>query len=436
MKEINFGVIGFGTVGSGVVKLFIENKEEIEKRLNFKLNLKKVADKLLKSKEGVKVPKSMLTADAYEIIKDKDIDIVVELVGGTGIAKTFILDAIKEGKHVVTANKALLSEFGEEIFDACEKHNKMIGFEASVGGVIPIIRPLKENLAGDRVESVYGIMNGTCNYILTRMTEEGLDFGEVLKEAQKKGYAEANPSLDVDGIDAAHKLAILTALSFGVKVDFEDVYKEGITKITNTDIKFASDFGYVIKLLGISKKIANDIEARVHPTLIPKSHPLANVRMEYNAIFVKGYASGPILLYGKGAGMMPTASAILGDIIDIARNIANGNKISVPNRGYNKTAMKKVKPKKISEIENKFYIRMIVADKPGVLAAISGILGKRKISIASVIQKGRDEKGVGVPLVIVTHETKEKELTKAFEEIKKLDFCLEEPLFIRIEENS
>ncbi|GAB4431234.1 MAG: homoserine dehydrogenase [bacterium] len=435
MKEVNFGVIGFGTVGSGVVKLFLENKEEIEKRLNFKLNLKKVADKLLKSKEGVKIPKSMLTADAYEIINDKDIDIVVELVGGTGIAKTFILDAIKEGKHVVTANKALLSEFGEEIFDACEKYNKMIGFEASVGGVIPIIRPLKENLAGDKVESVYGIMNGTCNYILTRMTEEGLDFGEVLREAQKKGYAEANPSLDVDGIDAAHKLAILTALSFGVKVDFEDLYKEGITKITNIDIKFASDFGYVIKLLGISKKVADGIEARVHPTLIPKSHPLANVRMEYNAIFVKGYASGPILLYGKGAGMMPTASAILGDVIDIARNIANGNKISVPNRGYVKTAMKKIKPKKISETENKFYIRMIVADKPGVLAAISGILGRRKISIASVIQKGRDEKGVGVPLVIVTHETKEKELTKAFEEIKELDFCLEEPLFIRIEEN-
>lgn len=435
MREVNFGVIGFGTVGSGVVKLFLENKEEIEKKLNFKLNLKKVADKLLKSKEGVKVPKSMLTADAYEIINDKDIDIVVELVGGTGIAKTFILDAIKSGKHVVTANKALLSEFGEEIFNACDKYNKMISFEASVGGVIPIIRSLKENLAGDRVESVCGIMNGTCNYILTRMTEEGMDFKEVLKEAQKMGYAEADPSLDVDGIDAAHKLAILTSLSFGVKVDFNDVYKEGITKLTNTDIKFASDFGYAIKLLGISKRVGNDIEARVHPTLIPKSHPLANVRMEYNAIFVNGYAAGPILLYGKGAGMMPTASAIMGDVIDIARNIANENEISVPNRGYNREAIKKIKPKKISDIENKYYIRMIVVDKPGVLAAISGVLGKRRISIASVIQKGRDEKGLGVPLVIVTHETKERELERAFEDIKKLDFCLEDPLFIRIEEN-
>ncbi len=434
MREVNFGVIGFGTVGSGVVKLFLDNKEEIEKRLNFRLNLKKVADKFYQPKEGINLPESIVTTDAYDLINDKEIDIVAELVGGTGIAKTFLLDAIKQGKHVVTANKALLAEFGEEIFEACDKYKRMIGFEASVGGVIPIIRSIKENLAGDRVESIYGIINGTCNYILTRMTEEGKDFNEILKDAQAKGYAEANPSLDVDGIDAAHKLAILTSLCFGVKVDFDDIYREGISKITTTDIRFASDFGYTVKLLGIAKKTGNDIEARVHPTLIPKSHPLSSVRREFNAIFVQGYASGPILLYGKGAGMMPTASAVLGDVIDIARSIANGGKITVPNRGYIKTALKKVKTKKVAEIENKFYIRMVVVDKPGVLAAISGILGKRKISIASVIQKGRDEKGNGVPLVIVTHETKEKELLKALEEIKRLDFCLEEPLFIRIED--
>ncbi len=435
MKTVNFGIIGFGTVGSGVVKLFLDNKKEIEKRLNFKLNLKKIADKTKTSKEGVKVPKSMLTTDAYDIINDQEIDIVVELVGGTGIAKKFLLDAIANGKHVVTANKALLAEFGEEIFDACEKKQRMIGFEASVGGVIPIIRSIKENLAGDRIVSVFGIINGTCNYILTRMAEEGKEFDAVLKEAQQKGYAEANPSLDVDGIDAAHKLAILTSLSFGVKVNFDDIYKEGISKLTNTDIKFATDFGYSIKLLGIAKRVENDIEARVHSTLIPKSHPLANVRMENNAIFVKGYASGPILLYGKGAGMMPTASAVMGDIVDIARNIANNCNIPVPNRGFNNTSMKKIKIKDILDIENKFYIRMSVVDKPGVLAAISGILGKRKISIASVIQKGRDENGTGVPLVIVTHETKEKELLKALDEIKKLDFCLKEPLFIRIEDS-
>lgn len=435
MREVNFGVIGFGTVGSGVVKLFLDNKEELEKRLNFKLNLKKVADKILKSKEGVKIPKSMLTADAYDIINDKEIDIVVELVGGTGISKTFILDAIRNGKHVVTANKALLAEFGEEIFAACEKYKRIIGFEASVGGVIPIIRTIKESLSGDKIESAYGIINGTCNYILTRMSEEGKDFEDVLKEAQKMGYAEANPTLDVDGIDAAHKLAILTSLSFGVKIDFNDIYKEGISKITNTDINFASDFGYVIKLLGITKKLKDGVEARVHPTLIPKKHPLAGIRMEFNAIFVKGYASGPVLLYGKGAGMMPTASAIMGDVVDIARNIAYENKGFIPNRGYQDSSLKKIKVKKIAEIENKFYIRMNVQDKPGVLAGISGILGKRKISIASVIQKGRDEKGEGVPLVIVTHETKEKELMSALEDIKKLDFCLGEPLFIRIEDN-
>lgn len=435
MKEVNFAVIGYGTVGSGVVKLFLENKEEIERRLNFKLNLKKVADKHFNNKQPSYLPQTTLTCDAYDIINDKEIDIVVELIGGTGVAKQLLIDAVKSGKHVVTANKALLAEFGEEVFSACEKHKKYIGFEASVGGVIPVIRSIKENLAGDRIESVFGIINGTCNYILTRMTEEGKEFNDILKEAQQKGYAEADPSLDIDGIDAAHKLAILTSLCFGVKVSFDDIYKEGIWKISNIDIKFVSDFGYTIKLLGIAKKIGDEIEARVHPTLIPKTHPLASVRLENNAIFVKGYASGPILLYGKGAGQMPTASAVLGDIIDIARSIANNNKVSVPNRGYKNSAMKKIRVKKILEIENRFYIRMLVVDKPGVLAAISGILGKKNISIASVIQNGRDEKGSGVPLVIITHETKEKDLIKALEDIKKLDFSLEEPLFIRIEDN-
>lgn len=435
MREVNFGIIGFGTVGSGVVKLFLENKKEIEKKLNFKLNLKKIADKMLRSKEGVKVPESMLTADAYEVINDEEIDIVVELVGGTKIAKDFILDAFKKGKHIVTANKALLSECGEEIFDAAERYGKMIGFEAAVGGVIPIIRPLKENLAGDRIESVYGIMNGTCNYILTRMADDGIDFDDALKEAQSKGYAEANPTLDIEGIDAAHKLTILTSLAFGVKINFNDVYKEGISKISISDIKFANDFGYVIKLLGIAKRGEDGIEVRVHPTLIPNNHPLASVKNEFNAIFVKGYASGPILLYGKGAGMMPTASAVLGDIIDIARNIAHQNGIAVPNRGFNSNAMKSIIPKSVREIESKFYIRLLVVDKPGVLASVAGVLGKRKISIASVFQKGRDEKGEGVPLVIITHETKEKELIQALAEIKEFDFCQREPSFIRIEEN-
>jgi homoserine dehydrogenase len=435
MKKINFGVIGFGTVGSGVVKLFLDNKKEIEKRLDFKLELKNVAEKMMKSKEGVKVSKGMIVPDANQLINDPEIDIIVELVGGTGIAKKFILDALAKGKHVVTANKALLSEFGEEVFGAAEKNGCAIGYEASVGGVIPIIRTIKENLAGDKIQSVYGIINGTCNYILTKMAEEGTDFKVVLAEAQKKGYAEADPTLDIEGIDAAHKLAILTSLSFGTKVRFSDIYKEGISRITNLDINYASDFGYCIKLLGIAKDSGKEIEARVHPTLIPRNHPLANVRMEYNAIFVKGIGCGSMLLFGKGAGMMPTASAVLGDIVDLARNIAHGSVKTVPNRGYRSETMRNLKIKSMSEIESKFYIRMMVVDRPGVLAAVAGLLGKRKISIASVIQKGRAEKGTGVPLVIATHETKEKELLLALREIKKLSYCMGNPLFLRIEEN-
>lgn len=436
MKKVNVGIIGFGTVGSGVVKLYLDKINEIKKRLNFELNLKTVADKLKKSKEGVKAPKSIkITDDAYEIINDPEIDIVVELVGGKTIAKTFIIDAIKKGKHIVTANKALLAEDGEDIFNLADKNNVEVGFEASVAGVIPIIRSIKENLSGDSVESVYGIINGTCNYILTKMTEEDKKFGDVLKEAQEKGYAEADPTLDIEGIDAAHKISILTTLSFGKRVNFKDIYREGITNITNLDIKFASNFGYSIKLLGISKRQGDNIEVRLHPTLIPKNHPLASVRMEFNAVFVKGYGSGPILLYGKGAGMMPTASAVMGDIISIGRNIANGVSCIIPNRGYIPKYIENAKILNIDDIVSKYFIRLMVVDRPGILAAISGILGKKNISIASVIQEGRNEEGGAVPLVIITHETKEKRLREALKEIEKLNITFDKPAFLRIEEN-
>ncbi len=436
MKKINFGIIGFGTVGSGVVRLYLDNLEEIKKRLNFELNLKAIAEKTKKSKEGVKTPDYIkITDDADELINDKDIHIVVELIGGKSLAKKFIIDAIKKGKHIVTANKALLAEEGEEIFDLCDKHKTEIGYEASVAGVIPIIRSIKENLAGDRIESIYGIINGTCNYILTKMAEEGRDFNEVLKEAQQLGYAEADPTLDIEGIDAAHKISILSSLSFGKKIRFADIYREGITNITNLDIRFAANFGYVIKLLAISKKQGEKIEVRLHPTLIPREHPLASVRREFNAVFVKGYGSGPILLYGKGAGMMPTASAVLGDVISIARNIANNVSCLTPNRGYIPDHIEDAKLVDINQVVCKYFIRLMVVDKPGVLAAISGILGKKKISIASVIQEGRNEEGGAVPLVIITHETKEKKLREALKEIEKINITFDKPVFLRIEDN-
>lgn len=436
MKKVNFGVIGFGTVGSGVVKLYLDNINEIKKRLDFDLNLKVIAEKTKKSKEGVKVPKSIkITNDAMDIINDPEIDIVVELVGGKTFAKDFIISAIKKGKHIVTANKALLAEYGDEIFDLCEENKVEIGYEASVAGVIPIIRSIKESLAGDNIESIYGIINGTCNYILTKMSEEGKEFNEVLKEAQQKGYAEADPTLDIDGFDAGHKIAILTSLAFGKKVSFKDIYIEGIRNITNLDIKFASHFGYTLKLLGISKKRGENVEVRLHPTLIPKNHPLASVRMEYNAVFVKGYASGSILLYGKGAGMMPTASAVMGDIISIARNISKGGSLIVPNRGYIPKFIEPARIVDINDVEIKYFIRLMVVDKPGILAAISGILGKKKISIASVMQEGRNEEGGAVPLVIITHETQEKKLRDALLEIEKLNITFDKPIFIRIEDN-
>lgn len=434
-RKVTFGVIGFGTVGSGVVKLYLENIQEISKKLDFELKLKTIAEKTKKSKEGVKTPKSIkITDNAEELINDPEIDIVVELVGGKTFAKDFIISAIKNGKHVVTANKALLAESGEEIFSLCEKKGVEIGYEASVAGVIPIIRSIKESLSGDRIENIYGIINGTCNYILTKMTEEGRNFEDALKEAQDKGYAEADPTLDIEGFDAGHKIAILTSLAFGKKVSFKDVFIEGISKITNLDIRFASQFGYVVKLLGISKRQDDKIEVRLHPTLIPKNHPLTSVRMEYNAVFVRGYASGSILLYGKGAGMMPTASAVLGDVIAIARNIVSHSTGTVPNRGYISKYIEEAKILKIDDIISKYFIRLMVVDRPGILASISGVLGKKNISIASVMQEGRNEEGGAVPLIIITHETEEKRLREALVEIEKLNITFDKPAFLRIEE--
>src|SRR3989338_3649261 len=325
MQKINIGLIGFGTVGTGVVKVLKENAKTIQERLGAELVLKKIADKDIVRDRGIEVDKSMLTTDANEILNDHSISIIIELVGGIEPAKTFILQALNHKKHVVTANKALLSQHGEEIFKAAAKNNVDIGFEASVGGGIPIIKALKEGLVANKINSIYGIINGTANYILSKMTNEGGRFEDVLKKAQEKGYAEADPTYDVEEIDTAHKLAILINLAYGTYIRLEDIYTEVISKVTPLDIKFAKEFGYKIKLLAIAKEEGGKIEARVHATMIPAEHLLSTVDGVYNAIYLRGNAVGPVMFYGKGAGMMPTASAVAADVVDICRKIGRAS---------------------------------------------------------------------------------------------------------------
>ena len=367
MQKINIGLIGFGTVGTGVVKVLKENAKTIQERLGAELVLKKIADKDIVRDRGIEVDKSMLTTDANEILNDHSISIIIELVGGIEPAKTYILKALNHKKHVVTANKALLSQHGEEIFKAAAKNNVDIGFEASVGGGIPIIKALKEGLVANRINSIYGIINGTANYILSKMTNEGGRFEDVLKKAQEKGYAEADPTYDVEGIDTAHKLAILINLAYGTHIKPADIYTEGISKITPLDIKFAREFGYKIKLLAIAKEEDGRIEARVHATMIPAEHLLSTVDGVYNAIYLRGNAVGPVMFYGKGAGMMPTASAVAADVVDICRNLKKGASHRVSPLSYMEDSVKKVEIKHIENLEIPYYLRFSVLRSEGYL---------------------------------------------------------------------
>ncbi len=431
MNVVNIGLIGAGTVGCGVIKVLGENRDIIEKRVGIRLETKKIAEIDPDRKRPVEIPRNLFTSNAWEIIEDESIPIVIELVGGTTIAKDFILGAIRNRKHVVTANKALLGHYGREIFLAASENGVDIGFEASVGGGIPIIRAIKDGYVGNRILSIYGIINGTSNYILSKMTEDGKEFNEVLKQAKDKGYAEVDPSLDIDGIDAAHKLSILIMLSFGSFLDFEKIHVEGIRGITPLDISFADEFGYKIKLLAIAKSEKDRIEARVHPTLVEKGTPIADVSGAFNAIYIVGDAVGPNMLYGMGAGMMPTASAVVSDIVQIAKNITLGNSNSSLPRFYQERAPLSVIP--VSEITAKYYLRFQAEDRPGVLGQIAGSLGKNNISIESVIQKGR-QLGGEVPVVIMTHEAKERDLISALEEIDRFPPIKGKSVFIRIEE--
>ncbi len=430
--KINIGIIGFGTVGSGVVSLLQKNEELIQRRLGTALYIKKIADLDLSRDRGVKLKEEVLTREVKDILNDPSIDIVVELIGGYEPARTYILEAISKGKHVVTANKALLALYGEEIFQSAQKNNVDLGFEGSVGGGIPILRAIKEGLSANSIQSIYGIINGTSNYILTKMTQEKRGFDEVLFEAKGLGYAEADPTLDVEGIDSAHKLAILTTLSFGTPVKFDEIYTEGITKVTPLDIEFAKEFGYKIKLLAIAKLDNGEIEARVHPTMVPEEYLISTVDGVYNAIYVVGDGVGDVLFYGRGAGDMPTGSAVIGDIIDISRNIMRGAAGRVPVASYNIDARARLRIKKIEEIVSLYYMRFMVEDRPGVLSKISGVLGKYNISISAVLQKGR-KKSEAVPLVIMTHMAQEKNVRKALEEIDVMPFVSEKTILIRVE---
>lgn len=433
MARLGIGLIGFGTVGSGVVKLLRENGDLLARRLGVPLELIKVADLDLHRDRGVSVPARMLTTDANEVLSHPDVDVVVELIGGLEPAKRFILAAMGRGKHVVTANKALLAAAGEELFAAAAAHGVDFEFEGSVGGGIPIVRTLKEGLSANRIESIYGIINGTSNFILTKMTDERKAFADVLAEAQRAGYAEADPTSDVEGHDSANKLAILVALAFGTPVTLKEIYTEGITGITPIDIEFAREFGYRIKLLAIAKAQQGAIEARVHPTMIPEEYLLARVGGVFNAIYVVGDHVGQTLFYGRGAGDQPTASAVVSDLIEIGRNMRKGVSGRVPPAAYHDGGRRHLRLLAMDEITSLYYLRFAALDHPGVLSTIAGVLGKYNISISSVIQKGR-KAGGPVPVVMMTHRALERDVRQALAEIDGMPSVLDKTVLIRVED--
>jgi homoserine dehydrogenase len=432
MKKINIGLLGCGTIGTGVAKILINNADLIRSRVGADLNLKYVADIDLDTDRGIRFDNGVFISDAYKVVDDPDIDIIIELIGGEGIARELILKAIDTGKQIVTANKALLAVHGNAIFKAATEKGVDLAFEAGVGGCLPIIKSLRESLVGNHIKSMAGILNGTCNYILSKSTDDGISFETVLAEAQKNGYAEADPSLDIEGIDTAHKLAILTSLAYGMEINFKDIYIEGISNIDPMDIDFAGQFGYRIKLLAISKNMGDAIEARVHPTMIPFDNPLSSVGGTLNAVTISGDAIGDMMLYGHGAGMMPTASAVVSDTVDLARNLLTGSRGRVPLLSYQVNHIRKIPVMRVDEIRTNYYFRFAAIDRPGVLSKVSGILGDYDISIKSVHQKGRKTKG-SVPIVMLTHLAKEADVQKALSEIINLDVVDAKPVLIRIE---
>jgi len=434
VKPVNVGLLGIGTVGSGTWSVLRRNASEIERRAGRGIRITRVADKALEHARKVTGGKAKLTAQAREVTRAKDIDIVIELIGGTGIARELVLDAIAHGKHVVTANKALLAIHGNEIFKAAQKRGVMVAFEASVAGGIPIIKALREGLAANRVEWIAGIINGTSNFILSEMRDKGLAFAAVLKQAQKKGYAEADPSFDIEGVDAAHKLTILSALAFGVPMQFPKAYTEGISKLTQQDIGYAEELGYRIKLLGITRRANKGIELRVHPTLVPARRLIANVEGVMNAILVKGDAAGATMYYGAGAGSLPTASAVVADLLDVTRLITADPDQRVPHLAFRPDRLAGDPILPIGEVETSYYLRMRVQDRPGVLADITRILADLRISIDAMVQKEPEEGERSVDIVMLTHRALEKNVNAAMRKIERLPTVVGKVTRIRLEE--
>jgi homoserine dehydrogenase len=434
MKPINVGLLGIGTVGGGTFTVLARNQEEISRRAGRAISMKLVADKDLERARNLVGGRAAVTADAREVVEHPDIDVVVELIGGTTIAKELILRAIASGKHVVTANKALLAQHGNEIFAAAQKRDVMVAFEAAVGGGIPIIKSLREGLAANRIEWIAGIINGTSNFILSEMREKGASFEAVLKEAQRLGYAESDPTFDIEGVDAAHKLTIMAAIGFGIPMRFSSAHIEGISRLTQQDIRYAGELGYRIKLLGIAKRKPAGIELRVHPTLIPQRRLIANVEGVMNAILVKGDAVGQTMYYGAGAGAEPTASAVVADLVDVARMMTADPEHRVPHLAFQPDRMADLPILAIGEVETRYYLRLRVVDRPGVLADITRALADLGISIEAMVQKEPHAGEEQVDIIMLTHLTLEKHVEAALRRVEALPVVSGKVTRIRLEE--
>ena len=433
IRPIRVGLLGIGTVGGGTWEVLNRNAGEIRRRAGRAIRITQVADKEVKKARSIVKGRAKVLPDAFQVARAPDIDIVVELIGGTGVAKDLVLEAIAHGKHVVTANKALLATHGNRIFAAAQKRGVMVAFEAAVGGGVPIIKALREGLAANRIEWIAGIINGTSNFILSEMRDKGSSFADALREAQRRGYAEADPTFDIEGIDAAHKLTILSALAFGIPMQFAKAYTEGISKLTQADIGYAEELGYRIKLLGITRRAKRGIELRVHPTLVPSRRLIANVEGVMNAILVKGDAVGPTLYYGAGAGSQPTASAVVADLVDVTRLITADPGHRVPHLAFQPDQLSDTPILPIGEVETSCYLRMRVLDKPGVLARITRILADSRISIEAMVQKEPPAGEKRVDIVMLTHLALEKNVDAALARIERLPTVLGKVTRIRLE---